>query len=890
AAPALPRPLTTLIGRGAELARLDGLLDDPACRVVTLVGPGGIGKTRLAVEVAATRHDRHRDGAVFVSFAGTGPAGPDESADLVVAALARVLGLPMAVPRDPLDLLADHLAGRELLLVLDNLEHLRGAAGVIDHLLRRAPGIQTLVTSRRQLGLGVEWLVEVAGLPCPPPGAGAGAAGYPAVQLFEERARLLRPGFLTGADLEGTAEVCRLVSGVPLAIELAARWVRSARPAAIADRLGQGLELLETTAPDVERRHRSLRAVIGWSWGLLTGEEERALIRLSVFRRGFDLDAAAAVADAGLPLLAGLVDQSLITVGQDGRYDMHELLRQYAAERLAADAEQQARTRRRHAEHYAALLPAPAEFLPEDPGFPDVEADNLRAATDLLVREADPAVLDAHLLRVWSLYRHLGWFREAQAALAAALDRPAGTRLQRGRWHRMLGEAHQQLGAAVPARDHLEQALGALDSPVPGSTPGRLSVFSLQMAGRALRALRLRGRLARPSRRAAARERAATNFTISEVYWVLKEHLAVLPASIRALNEAERSGDLDLTLRAQAGLGMVLGTAGFHRLARRHIRAACAAAERTTNPITACWVAIMCTLHGTGTGDWAAIDAGTARALVLCDETPMYRWADELLLASAVSYHLAGRHDEALASAAKGMAAGAGRRDPVVHLWGLLSLMETTLRVDPGDPVLPRWLDEAVRLLPQASGVDAARVHVVAARLHLAAGRAAQAWLSVRAADDLAGAGPSFEQYALEAQAGVPELCLTMLELGGEYARPAQLRATAVAGTRRLRRYARRFAMATPRALVCLGWSAWLDGRTHDARRAWARAIHEAERLRMPYELARAHEEFGRHLAAGQRSPLGLDAAEHRERAVAGFRAIGCGPGTRSLPGLPVRT
>ncbi|MEU7906584.1 hypothetical protein [Actinoplanes sp. NPDC049118] len=476
------------------------------------------------------------------------------------------------------------------------------------------------MTSRRQLGLGVEWLVEVPGLPCPPPKAGPAAAGYAAVKLLEERARLLRPGFLTGADLEGTARVCRLVSGVPLAIELAARWVRSARPAA------------------------------------------------------------------------------------------------------------------------------------------------------------------------------------------------------------------------------------------------------------------------------AARERAATTFTISEVYWVRDEHLAVLPSSIRSLNEAERAGELDLTVRAQAGLGMVLGTAGFRRHARRHIRAARAAAERTGNPITVCWVGIMSALHGMGAGDWAAVDAGTARALAMRDETPMYRWADELLLASAVAWYLAGRHERAAAAAAEGMAAGAGRRDPVVHLWGLLVLMETTLRTDPGDPVLPGWHSEAVRLLPKANRVDAARAHVVAARLHLAAGRSEQAWQAVRAADDLVGAGPSFEQYALEAHAGVPEICLELLELGGEHPGPAELRATAAGSARRLRRYARRFPMAMPRALVCLGWSAWLDGRTRGARRTWARAAREAERLRMPYELARAHEELGRHLAAGQRSPLGLDGPEHRERAIAGFRAIGCGTGTRSLPGLPVRT
>jgi DNA-binding SARP family transcriptional activator len=178
ATPDLPLPLTTLVGREPELARLRDLLDDPTCRLVTLVGPGGIGKTRLALEVAAAREDRHPDGVVFVSFVGTSPAQREEAADLVVADLARALGVSLAVPRDPLELLADHLTGRELLLVLDNLEQLGDAAGALAELLRRAPGVQVLVTSRRRLGLGVEWLVEVPGLPYPPAGAGVEAAGW----------------------------------------------------------------------------------------------------------------------------------------------------------------------------------------------------------------------------------------------------------------------------------------------------------------------------------------------------------------------------------------------------------------------------------------------------------------------------------------------------------------------------------------------------------------------------------------------------------------------------------------------------------------------------------------------------------------------------------------
>ena len=518
-APDLPRPLTTLVGRERELARLHELLEDPACRLVTLVGPGGIGKTRLALEVAATRHGRHRDGAVFVSFVGTGPARPEEAADLVVADLARALEVSLAVPRDPLELLADHLSGRELLLVLDNLEQLRDAAGVLAELLRRAPGVQLLVTSRRRLGLGVEWLVEVPGLPYPPAEAGADAAGYEAVQLFAERARLLRPGF--PADAEGAGRVCRLLAGVPLAIELAARWVRSASPAAIADRVAGGLDLLDTTSPDVELRHRSVRAVIDWSWQLLTEGECRALRRLSVLRGGFDLEAAAAVAGAGLPLLAGLVDQSLVAAGEDGRYDMHELLRQYAAERLAADPAEEEDTRRRHAAHYAALLPVPAEALAGDgPGL-DAEVENLRAATDWLIRDADPAALDAHLVRLCALYRRKGWFREAQAVLGAALERDAIPPLQRARWHRLLGEAHQQLGDAAPARHHLERALELLGSRVPASTAGWMDVLATQLARRSLRRLRPGGPLERrQDRRAAARERAAAAFIIMEAYWV----------------------------------------------------------------------------------------------------------------------------------------------------------------------------------------------------------------------------------------------------------------------------------------------------------------------------------------------------------------------------------
>jgi hypothetical protein len=284
-------------------------------------------------------------------------------------------------------------------------------------------------------------------------------------------------------------------------------------------------------------------------------------------------------------------------------------------------------------------------------------------------------------------------------------------------------------------------------------------------------------------------------------------------------------------------------------------------------------VGIVGGLHWLGVGDWAAVDTGAARALAYGRRAPLYRWADEVLLIAAAAWYLTARYPEAATAAAEGMAAGRERRDPVVQFWGLIILIETGLRTDPDASALAGWSDEAAQLLLKIATVDAARLHAATARRHVAAGRRADAWRALRTADHLLGQRPSFEQYVLEAHAGVVEVCLTLLEQDPD---PAELRTTAAAALRRLHRYAARFPMARPRELICRGWYAWLDRHTTAARRAWTRAIREADRRRMPYELARAHLELGRHLNAGQRSPLGLDRAGHLELAAAGFQSVGC--------------
>jgi hypothetical protein len=214
----------------------------------------------------------------------------------------------------------------------------------------------------------------------------------------------------------------------------------------------------------------------------------------------------------------------------------------------------------------------------------------------------------------------------------------------------------------------------------------------------------------------------------------------------------------------------------------------------------------------------------------------------------------------------------------MVQLWGLLVVAEPRLRTDPGDPALAGIVEEAGPLL--AGGVptiDVVRFHVAAARFHLAGGRPADGWRSIRAAAALGGPEPSFHPYTIEAHAGVPEVCLALLEQGEPPgADPAELRATTTAGLRRLHRYGRAFPMARPRGQLAAGGWHRLEGRRRQAARSWARAVQAAERLAMPYELARAHLELGGQLAPAERSPLGLDRDGHLERAAAGFAAMGC--------------
>jgi len=328
-----PRQSTTFIGREREIAEIVSLLDQSMCRLLTLVGSGGIGKTRLALEVTSRRSANFVDGSIFV------PLAPLSSAENIPTAIAGAFNIHLDASTDAASQILTYLRDKTLLLILDNFEHLLDGAAFIADMLRTAPDVRILVTSREPLNLQDEWLWHVKGMLFPDVESSNQVDDFDAVQLFVERARRVRHDFDNQLQMLDVIRICRLVEGMPLAIELAAGWLKTLTCKQISEQIQHNLDILVSPVRDAPIRHRSIRAVFDHSWNLLTDEQQAVFPRLSVFRGGFTLQAAEKVAGATLWLLAGLADKSMLKVDNAGRYNIHELLRQYAEEKLSLKAE-----------------------------------------------------------------------------------------------------------------------------------------------------------------------------------------------------------------------------------------------------------------------------------------------------------------------------------------------------------------------------------------------------------------------------------------------------------------------------------------------------------------------------------------------------------------------
>lgn len=436
-----PAYLTPFVGREEELAQISEYLQAANIPLLTIVGPGGIGKTRLALQAAAQEVYAFRDGVCFV------PLVEISDPESAVSAIGSALTISFHDSAEPKQQLRSYLGGKDMLLVLDGLESLAGRSELLGELLRACPTIKILATSSEGLNLKQEWRLPIQGLSCPDPKAAADPEAYDAVQLFLQRARQLRPEFeLAVADQPAMARICELVGGMPLALEVAAGWIRALSCVQIAEEIERSMDFLVTGLQDTPDRHRSVRAVFERSWNLLSDEEQQVLRQLAVFRGGFGLSAAEEIVVLKAPagpdqpgqgahaptahplhaLLSSLADKSLLQIMPSGRYEQHTLVRQYAEGKLGESAEEQEGARERHASYYASMLQRCQEQLrtgeyAQAAAEISRDVENVRAAWRWAVAGNRWREIGRCLGGLMLFYRAHGWWLEGEATMGQAV-------------------------------------------------------------------------------------------------------------------------------------------------------------------------------------------------------------------------------------------------------------------------------------------------------------------------------------------------------------------------------------------------------------------------------------------------------------------------------------
>ena len=424
----LPAEPTPFVGRGDELTEIKRQLVET--RLLTLTGPGGIGKTRLALRAATDLVDEFEHGCFFVSLA------PIRSVEHIVQAIAEGLKFPLATHEDPQHQLHRYLHRRQLLLVVDNFEHLLDGASIISDILEAAPAVKILATSRERLHLQSETILFIGGMNIPDTASSEDLMNYGAVCLFVQNARKVRSGYdPSPVELNQIIEICQSVQGMPLAIELAAAWLHILNVDEVAEELKTGFDILTTEIRDTPARHRSIQTVFDHSWSMLDQAEQEIFMRLSVFQGGYTRDAAQQVAGASLQQLAGLVNKSFLSHDlETGRLEAHELLRQYAQTKLEKTAEAYASAQEAHAAYYA-------EFMGRSWGdlkgsrqmlaIAEIEADieNVRAAWQYYLGQRNATQMQLFINSFKEVHWILGWnhagmelFAEAVSALQGEED------------------------------------------------------------------------------------------------------------------------------------------------------------------------------------------------------------------------------------------------------------------------------------------------------------------------------------------------------------------------------------------------------------------------------------------------------------------------------------
>jgi len=873
----LPQNLTSFLGREAELAQIGGLLGKPECRILTLVGPGGVGKTRLSIRAARMQVERFQDGVRFLSLRGMKPADPIETTELLIAAIADVVGYTFSAQRSPRELLLKHLSDKEILFVLDNFEPLLAARlGIREHaesllldILKECPAVKLLVTSRERINLPSEWLVEVQGLPYPPTFEKNAVMQYPSVELFVQQARRVNANFSLDGQEYAVNRICQLVAGFPLGIELAANWVRLLSCEEIVERLERGDEILTTELPE---SNPSLRSVLDSTWAMLTEQEQAVFRRLSVFREGFTLSAAQQVADASLPVLNSLMNKSMVRRDENGRYVLHELLKQFGSYHLNLAPEQERETRQKHGRFYGSFLQSRRAALQDlyDKSVLnvlDTEIENIRAALEWYFEQRDVESISVYLDNLFPYYQRKGWYQEAVFVLQQACKLEKAPALKKGFWHRWLGESYYTLGVFTESMRNLELAMQFLRYRLP-KTRLEMPFASLTQAVIQIWRRVVKPRLAPLEPEEAEKRLEVTRACerLTHIAWFESELNAIFYLVFFPLNLAEGVGSSPDLARMHANAAIGLSLSPMPNAADFYLRKGVQMAQSQNDPYTLGRVLEYAGLYHLGRGEWEQAEASLQTASGVLGEAEFHRqWEESTGLLAEMKY-LRGDFEGALQIQQQTIASARQRGDTQFQFHESTGLAMNNLRLGNIEKT-NEHLRNAAALLGENNGViDKIRYFGLSAQAVLQQGNLLAAKEFASQAMALISKVKPTAFYILEGYAGVSEVYLNALE----NEKNAEDLKSARRAVKALHEFGQLLRIGRPRAWLHQGLLDWAEGRQKKAFGAWEKSLGLAEQLSLPYEAARAHYEIGRHLQI--REPA---RQIHLEKAIEIFSTLG---------------
>lgn len=590
----LPTQLTPFVGRKMELEHLGMQLLDPACRLMTIVGIGGMGKTRLAVELASTAVAHFADGVIFVDLS------PLTGAELLVTAVTDALDLPLTSSLPPEVQLVQYLAPRHMLLVLDNFESVLDRAALVADLLTSAPQLTLLITSREPLSLQGEWLYPLGGLALPNETGGESSPYADALDFFARCVRRVHPSFSLTEETANVIELCQLTGGMPLALELAASWAKTLPVAEIVAEIQQNLEILNVRQANRPERHRSIQAVLHQTWQRLTPEEQMIFARLAVFQGPFHRQAAQQVAGADLLTLTNLWDKSLLQRRQQTHYAMHPLVRQFGYGRLQANTAAFAATQAAYATTFADFCHSRLSLLLQR-DLPTLaalkhEQDNIRAVWEWAAAQQDVGTL-AKLAQPFALYlTHYSYnqelFHRFDTAVTALTPLPDAN-AQRVLAFALLelGNAHMTLGkladadCALHASENIYGEQKLPHAPGLGTDPSAIRSIVAWMRSDFDTAVQLGERaLAQARTEQNPRNEAYAHFVLSGANIALGHYQTAQAHAQQAFQLTQAQGDRWFLAYCHIELGKAALALGDFHAADHHYETAFALRQEVGNP------------------------------------------------------------------------------------------------------------------------------------------------------------------------------------------------------------------------------------------------------------------------------------------------------------------